>query len=386
MKKLPHYYARRFFTGSVLAMAACQIAYSLLVMKEASIISFILFPAAFWGVYRLEYRLRIMEMVCRRLKRGYMMFALLPLLFGGIAAVFHHRAFLDWFLPLSFLFCSFALEKEDAADYDSRLLVMAGHCLIFLALSLYLTYSAAAPLTVAVLGVVLLLRLTVHGSESDDDFRKGIAYVIGLLLWIGALSPQILGRMLFIAVTPEDFRIMEDCITLFSGLRPQDLSGLVPYAPGYLAAQYGWLSLIPLGVLAAVMVVSGFRLAFLGLRRHTSTLAVGAWLLLVIQMGSWLLKSCSLVIGFEDSYLLNAFLAVLILQPFRPKFLDELDPEEDPDHELQEVCAIMLLPHSREAAEALASYAYDSPNYTAWAVLLKRFWPFFTEDEKNRSC
>ena len=392
MKKLPQYHTKLCFLLSLLTLAVLNTSYRLLVTEESlsrTLVDFVLPLLAFCLLYHLEYHFRIMEKVCLGLQQGHMLCTLLPMFLGGVAAVFHHRSFLNWFLPVSYLLSSFAVEKE-VGSYDSRLTAMTVHCLLFLGLSLRLTHYAAAAVTVAILGIVLLLRHTVYGSQNDRDFYKGICCIIAMLLWIASLSPLLLEKMLFIAVSEEDYRITGACMELFSQAQPwgeatlilSEMSDLLPYAPGYLVARYGWLSLISLLAVITFTVLSGFSLVFLGLPRHTSTLAVGSWIILTVEILSWLLKGASIIVGFESSYLLNASLAVLILQPIHVKFLDEITLE-DVDYDMQEVCSIILLPESRAGAEALALYSYDCPSYTAWTVLFKRFFRFFNDAERK---
>ncbi len=395
MKKLPHYYTRLCLVYSSIILCLMDFVYRLFVLKEplaAALMNLGVPLLLWWILYRTEYRYRILEHICLLLKKGHIFSVLLPLYISGLAALFHHQSFLNFLLPLGFLFSQWAVEKEEHATFDSRLTSLLVESILFLGLSLKLTYHSAAALTVAVISIVLLLRLMVYETQEDWDFWKAVSGLSILILWIGALCPQILERMLFIAVSEEDYRIIGACMELFGTARLwgqaelvlSNFEDLLPYAPGYLAARYGWISIVPLLAVIGVFLVSGFILCFGGLRRHTSTLAVGSYILLFVQILSWLLKSTSVIVGFEGSFtevVLNMLLLVLVMQPIHPKHLSEICPE-DPDFDYQEVCALILLPHSREGANVLAQYVFDRPNYVGW-TLIKEFWQFFDAEERK---
>lgn len=398
MKKLPHYYTRRWFVSSILLLSAMGFAYRLLLTGEAAptaLLRLTLPLLMFWALYQLEYHHRILEQVCRVLKKCHIFYILLPMFIGGIAAIFHHNTFLNWFLPLGFLVCQWVMEKEEHATFDARLICLLVQYVLFLGLSLKLTHHGAAAATVAVMGIVLLLRLVVLGSQKEWDFWKGVSGLAIMVLWVGALCADLLQRLLFIAVPEELYRITGACMDLFTAVRPwgqaelilSNFSDLLPYAPGYLAASFGWLSLVPLVVVIGQLIVSGFWLCFRGLPRHTSTLAVGCYLLLVFRIVSFFSTGFSIVVGFDglpffDSAFIDMVLAVLILQPLNPKPLSELS-SDDPDFDLQEVCALILLPRNREGAEVLSRYLFDTHNYVGWTVLIKQYWRFFNEAERR---
>lgn len=396
MKKLPHYYTRRCFVCSILILALMGLGYRLFILKEpwaTALLRFALPLIVLWSLYQIEYHKRIMEKVCLILKKERIFYVLLLLYIGTLAVFFHRQSCLNFFLPLGFLFSQWAIEKKEHATFDSRLTSLLVESILFLGLSLKLTYYSAAALTVAAISVVLLLRLMVHDTQEEWDFWKAVSGLSILILWIGALTPQLLERILFIAVSEEDYCVMESCMELFRAVRPwgqaemvlSNFDDLLPYAPGYLAARYGWISVIPMLGAITLLVVSSFCLCFCGLRRHTSTLAVGSFILLVTQILSWLLKSGSIFIGFEGSffeYLLDILLIVLIMQPIKPKFLSDISPD-DPDYDMQEVCALILVPRTREGAEVVAQYAFDTPNFVAWTVLGKEFWKFFDSEERK---
>lgn len=396
MKKLPHYYTRLCLVYSSIMLCLMDFVYRLFVLKEplAAALMRLGIPLLFcWILYRVEYRYRILEYICLILKKAHIFYVLLPLCIGGFAAVFHHQSFLNWFLPLGFLFSQWAAEKEEHATFDSRLTSLLVASILFLELSLKLTYYSAAALTVAAISIVLLMRLMVYDTQEEWDFWKASSGLSILILWIGVLSPKILERMLYIAVSDEDYHVTGACMELFATARLwgqaemvlSNFDDLLPYAPGYLVARYGWLSLVPLMAVIGVFWVSGFILCFRGLRRHTSTLAEGSYILLFVQILSWLLKSASVIIGFEGSFtevVLNMLLLILVIQPINPKHLSQLCPS-DPDFDYQEVCALILLPHNREGANILSQYVLDTPNYVGWTVLVKEFWNFFDDEERK---
>ena len=397
LNKLPHYYEKCFFVCSIVMLALMSSIYCLLILKKTlatAVLRFTLPLLFFRLLYHVEYRYRLLEQICRVLKQNRTLPILLPMFIGGIGAVFHHRSFLSWFLPLGFVISLWTIEMGKNITFDSRLAAHLVESILFLGLSLKLTYHSAAALTVAVVSIVLLLTIMTQASEKCE-FRKTVSIMSILVLWIGALSPQILERMLFIAVTKEDYYIVTACTKLFdtaqslgqADLDPTAFSCLLPYPPGYLVACCGWLSLLPAAAIVSILLLSGFCLSFSFLR-HTSTLAMGCYILLVLRFLSFFVKGTGVIIGFEDipffsgNCLLDMFLAVLIMQPLRPKSLREIHPS-DADYDMQEICALILLPYNRNGAEILAQYVVDTPNHVAWALLMKKYWWFYHEDERR---
>lgn len=399
MKNLPHYYTRRWFAGCIVILSLMGFTYRLLLLGEALPAVFLHYalPLLIFGlVYHAEYHRRILEKVCQGLKKDCIFFLLLPMLVSGIAAVFHHHVFLNWFLPLGFLLCQWAIEKEEHAVFNSRLAGLLVQSVLFLGLSLKFTHHGAAAVTVSVMAIVLLLRLMVYGCQEEWDFWKSTWGLTTVFLWIAALFPGMLERLLFISVCDKDSRIMSAGMELFSAAHPwgqaelilSDISDLLPYAPGWLTARYGWLSLVPLMVVTGALAVSGFCLCFRGISRHTTTLAIGCYILLMCRFASYILKGISVFMGFDglpffDANPADMLLAVVIMQPLNPKQLSDISPDDEVDFEMQELAALILLPHTREGAQVLALYAFDNPNYLAWAVLRRRFWRFFDEAERQ---
>lgn len=396
-KNLPYHRTRLVFIWSVIILSIMGLAYRKIVIKEPSAVLLLRFLPLllFRLMYKAEYQHRITEKICRALRKSHALHILIPLFSSSIAAVFHHQRFLNWFLPLSFVFSQFAIEHEEESTFDARLTNLLIEAALYFVLSIKLTYYSAAALTVAVISIVLLLRLMVHDTQEEWDFWKAVSGLAVMILWIGAILPQLLDRLFYIAVSQEDFLVIEGCMEVFTAVRPwgqaelifTNFRDLLPYPPGYLIAKLGWLSVLPLLCVTSTLVVSGFCLAFQKIPRHTSTLASGFFVIMVIRLLSFYLKGASIIVGFEDCLffdgnILDVLLAIVIIQPINPKPLNEVH-SDDPDYHMMQTCAIIMLPHSREGAEILGEYIFNRPNHVGWCVFCKEFLPFFSYEERK---
>lgn len=398
-KNLPYHRARLVFVWSILILAIMGFAYRLFVLNEPSVVVLLRFtlPLLIFGlIYKAEYHHRITEKICRAIRTSQSLHTLLFMFISGTAVVCKHHHFLSWFLPLGFVVCQWVIEKSENTSHDSRLIYLLVETVIFLGLSLKFTYYSAAALTVAVISIVLLMQLMASGNQ-EGDFWKALFGLAILTLWIGALIPQLLDRLFYIAVNQKDFLVCEGCMEVFTVARPwgqaelvfTNFRDLLPYPPGYLIAKFGWLSVLPLLCITCILLISGFCLFSQKIPRHTSTLAAGCYVLLVIRLLSFYLTGASIIVGFEDipfydGNILDMLLAVIIMQPINPKQLNEIhSPDSEPDYHMMETSAIIMLPHSRQGAESLGQYVFSTPNHVGWTVLIKEFWEFFDSEERK---
>lgn len=346
-------------------------------------------------VYQLQYHTLFIERIFRAMKGSKACCVILPMILGGVAVLLHHHdAFLAYWLPLSFMICVYACQAGFYDSFDHCLAVYLIYFILFGGAALFLQYNAASAVGIAILGLALLRQLVAHHPAPKQGGRNWFLGCFSLLACAFCLSVfawEILDRLIFLAVTEETYQVFSACEELWKNARwigqmefaacsPSDL--FLHYDLGYLAAEYGWVSILPVMAGLAALVISGACLCR-GFRRSISPLALGSYLLLVIRIASYLLQSVSFLIGIGMGLpfysgscaerILDLLLAVIVLQPMKPKPLLELDPD-DPDFDALEEAALMLLPRSEEGAAQLAQYVFGKPERrTAWQVLLNDY-------------
>lgn len=376
MKKM--HMSRVVFTAALLTLSMLGFLNDWLVCGYSlgyTAVSFLL-PLSVGGVfYYVEYRFRVLEKLFATFQKTRIFAVAMTIFCSGMAFLLYGLdAFLGIYLPLSYLLCVCAAEA-DYPDFGDLLSMVSIQTALFYGITLYLTYYAVSALTIAVSGCVLLIRIL--SNRQGADAWKGIIVLSAVLLFTSAFVPKILDRLMYLAVTPVDFQIYEACMDFWAGsVHARDLFRI--YDLGYLAAAYGWLSVLPVFLASAILLISGGRL-LQGFQRPMTSLSVGVYLLIALRMASYLAKSVALTAGlgnrypFFDPSVLDCLFAALVLQPLNPKPLLQLGPD-DPDFEAQETAALFLLPDGREGAAQLAHYVFNTENRAAWLVLLRRFW------------
>lgn len=344
------------------------------------------------AIYKFEYHHRFLEKIFLFLRQGRIYWIVLPLLLSSIGFFLHHQdQLLGFYFPLCFLICVCAAEAESHDNYEQLLSAILLQIPGFLGLSLYLCYNAASALSIIIISYIVLFRVLTYHAHLKRHFWTSLFAATAVILLVCCCLPNILDRLMYLAVSKNDLDVYMACWELFDvgkwfGTAEFTLTSasdlFLHYDLGYLAAKFGFISVIPILSTILVMLVSGGVLCT-GFRRPMTTLSIGSYILLILRNLSYIAKSISITIGlgaglpfFSGSIterIVDLILAVIVLQPLNPKPLLELSEESDIDFDAQELAALILLPQGKKGAAQLAHYVYGKANHLAHTILFREF-------------
>lgn len=402
--KLPLTTARVVFTAAILLLNILGFLNRWLVCRYSiwtALLQFSLPLLVGAGIYHLEYHHRFLEKIFLFLKQGRVYWVILPLVSGSFGVLLHHQdPFLGLYFPLCFLLSVCAAEAESHDSFQQLLSAVLLQIPVFLGLSLYLCYNAASAVAIVVISYVVLFRILAWHTHCEKAFWTACLAMTGIILLTGACIPKVLDRLLYLAVNQNDFNIYVACSELFQtgkwfGPAAFSLSHasdlFLTYDLGYLAARFGFISVVPILSVTSIMLISGCILCT-GFRRPMTTLAIGAQILILLRVLSYLAKSISITVGLGAGLpffsggiaeqTVDVLLAVIVLQPLNPKPLLQLT-KNDPDFLCQQLGALLMLPRNKEGAAQLAHYIYNTENYVAWTVLARYFLQFFCLNDRR---